>query len=224
MFTWYEYTIVAVYVLIILGIGAYFSRKGSANVNEYFLGGQSLPWWVLGISFMTSNLDLTGTMVIASFFAMTGLKGFLVELRGGTCLPVAVFMVFMAKWHRRAKVMTLAQWMEFRFGDDAGARAARLVSAIGVVVMVVGMATYFCVGFGKFLGLYFPFVEDPRLNATICAVLSTSIATLHILFGDAVWDSTMALAGGFTPDLAGTLLLDFLAEADPGALDRKSVV
>lgn len=200
MFTWYEYTIVAVYVLIILGIGAYFSRKGSANVNEYFLGGQSLPWWVLGISFMTSNLDLTGTMVIASFFAMTGLKGFLVELRGGTCLPVAVFMVFMAKWHRRAKVMTLAQWMEFRFGDDAGARAARLVSAIGVVVMVVGMATYFCVGFGKFLGLYFPFVEDPSLNATICAVLFTSIATLHILYS--------GLYGvAFTDVLQGVMIL-----------------
>jgi Na+/proline symporter len=193
-FVWYEHIIVAIYVLIILGIGVYFSRKGSTNVDEYFLGGKSLPWWVLGISFMTSNLDLTGTMVIASFFAMVGLKGFLVELRGGTCLPVALFMVFMAKWHRRAEVMTMAQWMEFRFGSDRGARAARLVSAIGVVIMVLGMATYFCVGFGKFLSQYFPF------SPTTCAIIFTSIATLHILYS--------GLYGvAFTDVLQGVMIL-----------------
>lgn len=194
VFIWYEYIIVAVYILIILGIGVYFSRKGSASVDDYFLGGQSMPWWVLGISFMTSNLDLTGTMVIASFFAMVGLKGFLVELRGGTCLPIALFMVFMAKWHRRAGVMTLAQWMEFRFGKDRGSRAARLVSAIGVVVMVLGMATYFCVGFGKFLSLYFPF------SPSTCAIIFTSIATLHILYS--------GLYGvAFTDVLQGVMIL-----------------
>lgn len=200
MFLWYEYLIVAVYVMIILGIGVYFSRKGSANVDEYFLGGQSLPWWVLGVSFMTSNLDLTGTMVIASFFSMVGLKGFLVELRGGTCLPIAVFMVFMAKWHRRSGVMTMAEWMEFRFGDDSGSRAARLTSAIGVVIMVLGMSTYFCVGFGKFLGHYFPFSADPELNATICTVIFTGIATLHILYS--------GLYGvAFTDVLQGVMIL-----------------
>jgi len=194
VFVWYEYIIVAIYVLIILGIGVYFSRKGSSSVDEYFLGGQSMPWWVLGISFMTSNLDLTGTMVIASFFAMVGIKGFLVELRGGTCLPIALFMVFMAKWHRRANVMTLAQWMEFRFGTDRGSRAARLVSAVGVVIMVLGMATYFCVGFGKFLSLYFPF------SPNVCAIIFTSIATLHILYS--------GLYGvAFTDVLQGVMIL-----------------
>jgi solute:Na+ symporter, SSS family len=220
MFEWFEYIIVGVYVLVILGIGVYFSRKGSANVDEYFLGGQSLPWWVLGISFMTSNLDLTGTMVIASFFSMVGLKGFLVELRGGTCLPVAVFMVFMAKWHRRAGVMTVSEWMEFRFGDDAGSRAARLVSAIGVVILVLGMSTYFCVGFGKFLGLYFPFVEDPELNATICSVIFTSIATLHILYsglyGVAFTDVLQGVMILFT--VTAISYLAFTMDTDPATL------
>jgi Na+/proline symporter len=214
VFTWYEYIIVAVYVLIILGIGVYFSRKGSESVDDYFLGGKSLPWWVLGISFMTSNLDLTGTMVIASFFSMVGLKGFLVELRGGTCLPIALFMVFMAKWHRRSGAMTLAQWMEFRFGADTGSTAARLTSAVGVVIMVLGMATYFCVGFGKFLSLYFPF------SPNTCAIIFTSIATLHILYS--------GLYGvAFTDVLQGVMILftvlaisylAFTADLDPGQL------
>jgi len=175
MFVWYEYAIIITYLVAILGIGAWFSKKGSENVDEYFLGGKSMPWWVLGISFMTSNLDLTGTMVIASFFAMVGLKGFLVELRGGTCLPLAMFMIFMAKWHRRAGVMTVAEWMEFRFGSDSGARAARITSAFAVVIMVLAMSAYFCVGFGKFLSLYFPF------SPNVCAIIFTSIATVHIL-------------------------------------------
>ncbi len=176
MFVWYEYLIIAVYILFILFIGAYFTKKGSENVDEYFLGGKSLPWWVLGISFMTSNLDLTGTMLIASFFAMAGLQGFLVEMRGGTALALAFFMVFMAKWHRRAGVMTVAEWMEVRFGKDRGADAARLVSAVAVVVLVLGMMVYFCVGFGKFLSLYLPW------GPTTCTIVFTSVATVHILF------------------------------------------
>ena len=176
MFTWYEYVIIGAYILAILGIGAWMSRKGSENMEEYYLGGKSMPWWMLGISFMTSNLDLTGTMVIGSFFALVGMKGFLVELRGGTALPLALFMIFMAKWHRRAAVMTVAEWMEFRFGSDRGGRAARLVAAIGVIVLVIGMMTYFCVGFGKFLDLYFGW------GATTCSVVFTAIATVHILF------------------------------------------
>lgn len=176
MFVWYEYLIIAVYILFILFIGAYFTKKGSENVDEYFLGGKSLPWWVLGISFMTSNLDLTGTMLIASFFAMAGLQGFLVEMRGGTALGLAFFMVFMAKWHRRAGVMTVAEWMEVRFGKDKGGDAARLVSAVAVVILVLGMMVYFCVGFGKFLSLYLPW------GPTTCTILFTGIATVHILF------------------------------------------
>jgi Na+/proline symporter len=106
---------------------------------------------------------------------MVGLKGFLVELRGGTCLPLALFMVFNAKWHRRAGVMTVAEWMEFRFGSERGASAARLVSAFAIVLMVLGMMTYFCVGFGKFLAEYFPFTPMQ------CATFFTIIAAVHIL-------------------------------------------
>ena len=192
--TGFEYGIVGVYILAILGVGAWFSRKGSANVDEYFLGGKSLPWWVLGISFMTSNLDLTGTMVIASFFALVGLKGFLVEMRGGTALAMAIFMIFMAKWHRRAAVMTVAEWMEVRFGSDRGARLARIVAALGVVVLVIGMLAYFCVGFGKFLTLFFPW------DANTCALIFTVIATVHILFS--------GLYGvAFTDVLQGVMIL-----------------
>ena len=194
MFTPFEYVIVGVYLLFILGIGMWFSRKGSESVEAYFLGNNGLPWWVLGISFMTSNLDLTGTMVIASFFSIVGVKGFLIELRGGTCLPLALFLIFMAKWHRRAGVMTMAEWMEFRFGNDLGARAARLVCAIGVVILVLGMMTYFCVGFGKFLSLYFPF------SPTVCATVFTTIACAHIL--------TSGLYGvAFTDVIQGVMIL-----------------
>jgi Na+/proline symporter len=85
-------------------------------------------------------------------------------------------MVFMAKWHRRAGVMTVAEWMEFRFGSGPGGQAARLTAAVSIVVLVLGMMTYFCVGFGKFLSMYFPF------SPITCTVLFTAVAVLHILF------------------------------------------
>jgi Na+/proline symporter len=125
---------------------------------------------------------------------MVGMKGFLVELRGGTALSLALFMIFMAKWHRRSGAMTIAEWMEFRFGNNLGARAARLVAAVAVVILVVGMMTYFCVGFGKFLALFFPW------DATTCSIIFTTIATVHILFS--------GLYGvAFTDVLQGVMIL-----------------
>jgi Na+/proline symporter len=175
-FTGYEYLVVIAYLVLVTGAGLILSRVGSRNVDEYFLGGKNLPWWVLGISFMTSNLDLTGTMMVASFFSMIGLKGFLVEFRGDTALPLALFMIFMAKWHRRSGVMTIAEWMEFRFGRSRGAEIARLVSAVTMMVLVIGMTTFFCVGFGKFLSLYFPF------SPTVCSIIFCGFTVIPILF------------------------------------------
>ena len=61
-------------------------------------------------------------------------------------------MIFMGKWNRRAEVMTIAEWMEFRFGKkpagrgraDSGCRFAQLIFAIWAI-------SYFIQGAGIFL-------------------------------------------------------------------------
>jgi Na+/proline symporter len=60
--------IIVSYVIIVLIFGFLIRRRASSDTNSYFLGGKKIPWWVLGASGMSSNFDITGTMLIVSLF------------------------------------------------------------------------------------------------------------------------------------------------------------
>jgi SSS family solute:Na+ symporter len=147
-----DYAIVIVYLIGMVSIGVYFQRKASQGINSYFLGDRGLPWWALGASGMSSNLDISGTMINTAFIFALGASGFFIEIRGGVTLIMAFLMIFQGKWNRRALVMTLAEWMHFRFGTDKQGDWARLIAAISIIIMTVAMVTYFAIGSGKFVG------------------------------------------------------------------------
>ncbi len=146
-----DFGIVALYLLGTLLIGFWMQKKASQSIASYFLGDKNIPWWALASSGMASNLDLSGTMIIVALVYALGANGFYIELRGGVVLIMAFLTAFMGKWNRRANVMTLAEWMEFRFGSGPEGRLARLVTAITSLLFTIAMVTYFAIGGGKFL-------------------------------------------------------------------------
>ena len=147
-----DYTIIAVYLTALIGIGLYLQRRAGRSIDDFFLGDNRMPWWALGASGMASNLDVSGTMIIAALIYALGVQGFYIEIRGGVVLLLAFFMIFMGKWNRRAAVMTLAEWMEFRFGSGRQGQAARLLAAIANLLFAIATVTYFAQGAGIFLG------------------------------------------------------------------------
>lgn len=108
----YDYLVIIVYMVMMIGIGAYFSRfmKGAA---DYFKAGNKLTWWIGGLSsFMSAfsvwmftggagqvyNEGLTG----AFWLGMTGLGTF------------TGYLVFARLW-RRSRVTTILEYLEERF-------------------------------------------------------------------------------------------------------------
>lgn len=172
-----DYLIILAYLSALICLGFYFRKRAGRGAYDYFLGGRRIPWWVLGVSGMTSNFDMTGTMLIASFFYVIGVKGFWVEVRGGVVLVMAFIMVFIGKWHTRSGVMTVAEWMEFRFGKGKQGEAARLLSAVSILVGTIGIIGYSFVGTGKFLSIFLPF------SPFVCAVMMVSITLLYTTLG-----------------------------------------
>ncbi len=147
-----DYGIVLVYLLGMIIVGLYFQRRASSNIDSYFLGKRTIPWWALGASGMASNLDISGTMINTAFVFALGASGFFIEIRGGVTLIMAFLMIFQGKWNRRALVMTLAEWMHFRFGKGKQGDVARLIAAISIITVTIAMITYFAIGSGKFVG------------------------------------------------------------------------
>lgn len=229
-----DYAVIAGYLLALILAGAWLARKAGENSESYFLGGRKLPWWALGSSGMSSNLDVAGTMTIVTLIVLYGVHGFWIEMRGGVVLPIAVFLAFMGKWHRRSEVMTTAEWMILRFGEGKGGRIARTVAALTYVVLTVAMIVFFLSAGGKFLAAFLPFSEvQCSIGVALVAFIYTIIGGLYgviwtdvfqsFLIGGAAIYVSVTAAGLVSPELLsswpGAELNTFLPQLGNDALD-----
>ena len=89
-----DYGIVTVYIVSMVLVGLYFQRKAAGSIDSYFLGNRKMPWWALGASGMSSNLDISGTMINTAFIFALGASGFFIEIRGGVTLIMAFLLIF----------------------------------------------------------------------------------------------------------------------------------
>ncbi len=176
-----DYLIIIGYLLILIGIGIYLQHKASRSTESFFLGDKNLPWWALGASGMASNLDVSGTMIIAALVYAMGVQGFFIEIRGGVVLILAFMMIFMGKWNRRANVMTIAEWMEFRFGTGPQGQAARMLAAIAQLTFAIWAISYFIQGAGIFLSQMLGI--SPDLAGILMITLCAFYAALSGLYG-----------------------------------------
>lgn len=186
-----DYIIVAAYLLGILITGMWFERRASKSIDSFFLGDRSLKWWALGASGMASNIDVSGTMINVALIYALGAQGYFIEIRGGIVLIMAFMMVFMGKWNRRAHVMTLAEWMVFRFGDSRQGKLARLVCAVAVLMSTIAITGYFAIGSGKFIGEFLDLPEifgmKPDFVASVIMVAISLVYTAASGLYGVVW-------------------------------------
>lgn len=186
-----DYSIVALYLGLMIGVGLYFQKIAGSGINSYFLGDKKIPWWALGASGMASNLDVSGTMINTAFIYALGASGFFIEIRGGIVLTMAFFMIFMGKWNRRADVMTLAEWMKLRFGSGTEGKIARFITAIAILFSTVAIVSYFAIGGGKFiaqfLGIPGIFGLNPEFTASVVMISLAMIYTVASGLQGVVW-------------------------------------
>ncbi len=206
-----DYLIVLLYLVGMVFVGFYFEKKASQGTDSYFLGNRNLPWWALGASGMASNLDVSGTMINVAMLYAFGVSGFFIEIRGGIVLILAFFMIFMGKWNRRSQVMTLAEWMELRFGSGFEGRLARVISAVAILMSSVAIVTYFAIGSGKFIGEFlgipsFMGISGEFWAALLMIVLTTLYTAASGLYG-VVW--TDVIQGGLI--LITIFVISFIA-------------
>jgi solute:Na+ symporter, SSS family len=174
MLNWIDYAIIIAYFVIVVSLGLGVARRASGSIDNYFLAGKSLPWWLLGISGMATYIDISGTMLQASFYYMLGVKGYWVAYRGAVPLLLAFLMIFMGKWLRRSGAMTNAELLSLRFGGGVQGHTARILAAGTILVTVIAITAFFFVGGGKFLVLYFPF-----LTANQCSIILFLVTMIY---------------------------------------------
>ncbi len=161
--------IVMAYLVLTLFIGFWLSKRASKDLEAYFLGGNKIKWYFLGLSNASGMFDISGTMWTVTLVFVYGLKSAWIPWLWPVWNQIFV-MMFLAIWMRRSNAMTGAQWITFRFGDGRGGRLAHIIVVVFAVVSVIGFIAYFVEGIGKFATTFFTW----DLSTTVLGLYLTS--------------------------------------------------
>jgi SSS family solute:Na+ symporter len=112
-----DYAIIAVYFLVVLGIG-FAARRYIKTSLDYFLSGRSLPAWVTGLAFVSANLGALELLGQSANGAQYGLAG--VHFYWIGAIPAMVFLgLVMMPFYYGSKVRSVPEYLRRRFNDPA---------------------------------------------------------------------------------------------------------
>lgn len=134
-----DWSIIVAYIIFALWVGVRYAGRAGQNVNEYFLSGRSLPWWVAGTSMVATSFAADTPLLITGWVREDGIW----KNWAWWCYAVAaMFQVFLfARWWRRSQVMTKAELVELRYG---GVQAKILRGVLGIMHAFVSNTMVLC--------------------------------------------------------------------------------
>ena len=171
-----------------VGVGLWLSKRASKNIKTYFLAGNDIPWYYLGLSNASGMFDVSGTMIAVTWLFVYGLKSAWIPWLWPIWNQI-IMMVFLAVWMRRSNVLTGAEWITFRFGKSLGSRLSHMVTVFFAIIIVVAFMAYFVEGIGKFAAQFLPWDLAWSLGSTqvssddTYALIIIGITTLYTMKG-----------------------------------------
>src|ERR1017187_7802763 len=182
-----DVAIILIYFLTAISVGIWVARRGSKDLNSYFLGGRKLPWYMLGVSNASGMFDISGTMWLVYVLFIYGLKSIWMPWVWPTFNQIFL-MVFVSAWLRRSNVLTGAEWIQTRFGRGTGANLAHLSVVFFALVNVIGMLAYALKGIGKFAVVMLPWrftgaTDGLFTDENIYAIIILGLTSLYAIKG-----------------------------------------
>lgn len=185
-----DLTIVILYLVATIFIGNWVSKRASKNIQSYFLGGNSLPWYFLGVSNASGMFDIAGTMLLVYWLSVYGMKSIWLPWMWPVFNQIFL-MVYLSAWLRRSNVMTGAEWIKTRFGSGRAATLSHIIVVIFAIVSVIGFLSYGFKGVGKFVAAFLPpivtdpeiLLAHPQINVNLYALILMAITTFYVVKG-----------------------------------------
>lgn len=182
-----DLAVLVLYLAATLFIGLWVSKRSAKDLDSYFLGGKSIPWYVLGVSDASGMFDIAGTMLMVYWLFVYGLKSVWLPFLWPVFNQVFL-MMFLSAWLRRSNVLTGAEWIQFRFGRGTGANLAHLSVVFFALVNTIGMLAYAFKGIGKFAATMLPWTLSTQsdglfTNENVYAVIVLAVTSVYVIKG-----------------------------------------
>jgi Na+/proline symporter len=114
-----DWTMVAVYAAITVGIGLAVSRQAGTGTQEFFLSGRTLPWWLLGISLVATTFSTDTPNLVTDLVRTGGVSQNWAWW--AFCLTGMLTVFFYARLWRRSEVLTDIAFYEVRYSGKPAA-------------------------------------------------------------------------------------------------------
>jgi Na+/proline symporter len=189
-----DWIIVVAYMVAALGLGVYLSRRASKSLEDFFVSGRSLPWWLAGTSMAATTFSIDTPLYVAGVVGSRGIAGNWEWWAFGIG-HVALIYLFARLW-RRSEIVTDAELTEKRYGGRSAAilRAAKAflfavpINCIGIgYIMLAAVKVIGALGIWESLGFAAGSTVwgmDPKLLTVIgVSVLVLLYAGLSGLWG-----------------------------------------
>jgi solute:Na+ symporter, SSS family len=200
-----DIAIILGYLLVTVVIGFIMKKQASKNIKSYFLGGNTLPWYMLGLSNASGMFDISGTMWMVTLMFVYGVKSVWVPWLWPVFNQIFL-MIYLSAWLRRSNVLTGAEWIKTRFGKGKGSTMSHIIVVMFAILSALGFLSYGFIGIGKFIEAfvpwnivspYIPFEVSPEHVPHFYGIVLTSIATFYVILGgmmSIVWTDVIQFA------------------------------
>ena len=202
-----DWIVVAVYGGVTLTLGFWFARRAGRSMEEYFVAGRTLPWWVAGTSIAATWFATDAPLATASLVRQRGI--FANWLWWYEAAGILLLVFFYARLWRRAAILTDAEFIELRYSGRAAA-VLRAFSALyqGLLknCVVMGWVMLAMVKFSQVLLGW-----DAGVTLALCVSLALVYTVASGLWGVVVTDLLQFVAG-----MTGSIVLAWLVVARLG--------
>ena len=203
---WIDWVVVAVYGAATLVIGLVFTKRAGRSLEQYFLSGRKLPWWLLGTSMVATTFSTDTPNLVTDLVRSGGVS--MNWLWWAFLITGMLTVFFYAKLWRRSGALTDINFYEMRYSGAPAAflRGFRAIY-LGVFFNVMIMATVTLAAIkiaGVLLGL------DPYKTVVLAALITMVYSTTAGLWGVVVTDLFL-----FVLALIGSIAAAYYAVTQP---------
>ncbi len=174
-----DWLIVLVYFLLTIGLGVFLSRKASQSMEDFFVSGRSLPWWLAGTSMAATTFSIDTPLYICGVVGDRGIAGNWEWWSFGISHVIMIY-IFSRLW-RRSEILTDAELTEVRYGGNTAAvlRGTKaFLFAVPINCIGIGYAMLAMVKVVDALELWQSLGVNPGENIKIWSVVGVSVIVL----------------------------------------------
>ena len=133
-----DFIVIVLYFVLNLTIALWLRKKATKSVNDFFISGRNVTWWLAGTSMVATTFSADTPLVVTGLVAKNGIAGNWIWWSMVFSGILTVF--FYAKLWRRAGVLTDVEFAEIRYSGKPAAflrgfRAVYLGLPVNLIIM-----------------------------------------------------------------------------------------